>query len=738
MIFVRALFGILVMADLAGASPISVGAKVESLPRTVLAFYNSKDEPEIRLTRIHRVVEMPLNHLGLIVRYRDINSGLPSLREMEPVLGIVTWFLSDAMPDPEAFIHWTASAVNSGKKLVVMGDLGLSRNYQGRQTALTSINHFLSTIGLRNEWNWTRITYDAQFVYKDRQMVEFERPLTGVLPPFYVIKKVDPRAKSYLVLRRGNYPETESHLVVVSPNGGYVADGYTIYRSPETHRMQLYLNPFEFFRLVFGLDHIPQPDTTTLSGRRIYYSHLDGDGWRNLTEINPFRKSGNLAARVILEKVIKAYPDLPFTVAPIVADIDPAWHGNERSLSAAREILAQPNTEAGSHTYSHPLNWDFFTRGDAAAEKQLVRSAMFRLTSNRTASEVAMHGHELPRSYYLRPFQLGTEIGGSAAFINALLPPGKKVETLQWSGDTLPYEAAVSAAYNAGLRNINGGDTRLDQEYPSYAWVAPLGRQVGEHWQIYASNSNENTYTDMWTDRYFGFQDLVKTIGNTEQPRRIKPFNVYFHMYSGQKLASLKALLMNLEYARGAELTPVTTSQYCAIAEGFYSAQIFKLSDQLWRIENRGALQTFRLDEAGLQTIDFEKSRGVIGQRIFQGSLYIALDAGEPEAVIALKTRNSRDLPKAATPYLSHSRWRVWNVHAEKGGVSFAASGFGRGEMVWSLPLGGRYRLTATSGSHPLFHAEIMVSADGLLRATLPVATAKTVQVTIEPAGERK
>jgi hypothetical protein len=59
-------------------------------------------------------------------------------------------------------------------------------------------------------------------------------------------------------------------------------------------------------------------------------------------------------------------------------------------------------------------------------------------------------GHARVRSYDLYPFDPEQAISGSIDFINRILPG-------------------------------------------SYAWVAPLGRQVGRFRQIYSSDSNENT-----------------------------------------------------------------------------------------------------------------------------------------------------------------------------------------------------------------------------------------------------
>ena len=114
----------------------------------------------------------------------------------------------------------------------------------------------------------------------------------------------------------------------------------------------------------------------------------------------------------------------------------------------------------------------------------------------------------------------------------------------------MPWELAVHLTRVAGVQNINGGDTRFDPEFPSYASVAPIGRQVGKERQIYVSTSNENTYTDSWTQNYSAFRYLRKTLDNSETPLRLKPFTIYYHMYSGERDASLRSLLSNFDYAR--------------------------------------------------------------------------------------------------------------------------------------------------------------------------------------------
>ena len=168
-----------------------------------------------------------------------------------------------------------------------------------------------------------------------------------------------------------------------------------------------------------------------------------------------------------------------------------------------------------------------------------------------------------------RAFDLHLEIAGSIGLINSLLPRGKRVEVLQWSGNTTPYEAAIAASRAAGVRNLNGGDTRFDPEFPSYACVAPVGRGVGAEWEVYASNSNENTYTNLWTDRFFAFKFLTATLKNTESPRRVTATTSITTWDFGQKLPSLTAVFENYRYAATQELAPITASAYAAVVDGF-------------------------------------------------------------------------------------------------------------------------------------------------------------------------
>jgi len=675
-------------------------------PRAILALYDSHATPDTWRTNTHRMAEMPLNYLGFIVRYHDIQRGLPHPASLEDVRGVLSWFEGDSIPDPEGYVSWLEQLAREGKRFVCIGEPAMRRSSLGRPTAQPVVDRFWKVMGLRSLGGWSSVTYDSLILFQDPSMTGFERPYGGVLPPFELIVRDDPAVRVHLELRRGRPPHARTaHLVTTGPGGGYAAAGYTHYQGQDPFR-QWHLNPFEFFNAAFGAAGAPRLDATTLAGRRMYYSHIDGDGWRNKTEIYPYRTRAALSAEVILDEVLKRFPDMPVTVAPIAADLDPRLLGSEQALAAARAIFALPHVEAGTHTYSHPLQWEFFAAYDPAEERRRIGR------------------RDNPRSYWNVGFDLRQEIAGSAAFINTLLPQGKRVALLQWSGNTRAFGAAIEEARKAGLRNINGGDTRFDADFPSVMWVAPVGRQVGREFQVYSSASNENTYTDLWTQHFFGYRYLGQTIDRTESPRRLKPVNLYYHMYSGEKLPALRAVLENLERVRSSEVIPVTAAFFAGVADGFWRARIREVGPGQWAIANREELQTVRFDQAAGRSVDFGRSRGVIGQRMHQGSLYVALDASEPEPVVALRAGHSGRAE--ASPWLVHSRWRVWRVTAAAEEVRFLASGFGAGEMVWRMPSPGRYRIWRRGQA-----TDAEAGVDGLLRFTLRAPGIEPAEVSI-------
>ena len=67
---------------------------------------------------------------------------------------------------------------------------------------------------------------------------------------------------------------------------------------------------------------------------------------------------------------------------------------------------------------------------------------------------------------------------------------------------------------------------------------------------------------------------LEETLQRTETPRRLKPFNVYYHMYSGQRPESLAAVKQHLETARDSAVVPIAASHYAAIADAFFDVTI--------------------------------------------------------------------------------------------------------------------------------------------------------------------
>ncbi|AWK89182.1 polysaccharide deacetylase family protein [Azospirillum thermophilum] len=751
---VRRLLPVLLLILFPVAQMLPARAAEAVVQRSVLALVDLREEKTIRLSRIHTMAELPLNHLGLSVVYWDVAQGLPDPDRYRDLRGVITWFAGDPFADAQDYVRWIEQAMDRGLKVAVLGQTGVRRSLDGTLTPLAVVNRFFGRFGLRDDDGYSDLTYKSRPAVSDG-LIGYERPLAGMPPGYPLLRKTDGRFTSHLVMRRGGDAATDSHLVVTGPAGGLVVEGYARHHDAEMNRRQWLIDPFAFFRAAFATDDLPKPDVTTLSGRRIYFSHIDGDGWRNQTEVAPFSKTKLLSADVVRMAAIEAFPDLPVSVAPIVGDLDPVWKGTPEALASAKRLFALPQVEPSSHTWTHPFQWAFFKDYDPAKEAAFLdraddyggpRSPLDRLmgrskrdTTAEDAGEVADIGrYAIPRAYLRTPFDLDQEIGGALDYFTRLAPVGKRATLVQWPGDTSPFEAAVAAVRKAGARNMNGGDARYDADYPSIITLPPIGLPVGAERQIYSGNSNENTYTDLWTNRFFGFQNLINTVRNSDSPIRLKPFNIYYHMYSGQKAASLNALRRNLQAAREAEIAPVAASAYAAIAEGFYTTRFRAEGERRWRILDRGALNTLRFDHASFTAVDFARSSGVLGQRRFQGSLYVSLDPVVAEPVVALEEteRADRD-PPATVPYLIEGRWALAGLAADGPGGAFrvAAQGYGDGTLTWQVPVSGRWLVTAERNGTRVWQGEAEAGADGRLPVTVAAPAVEPLLLRLRPAG---
>jgi len=720
----------------------------------VIAVYNGEDYPDIWFTRIHQYAEMPLNHLGLKVEYYDILSGLPDISSREDVLGVLVWFPKyTVLPDPEGYLDWVESFTKAKKKFVFLGSSGL--HSLDKPLPERKIQEFWKWQGLKDEDNWISETYELEFPVLDSTVVGFERNYIDVLHPFKVIKAVDPQIKVHLLARKDGDPSTDSVLVCTGPFGGYISEGYAkyeVFNKTENFR-KWYVNPFRFFELAFGLKQYPVPDTTTLFGKRIYYSHIDGDGWNSITELEKYRRNKTICAEVVARELIEAYPDLPVTVSAIAADIDTAWEGKAVSKQVARLLFSLDQVEAASHTYSHPFSWKFFDNfrpedeipflenyltktwqgnsywnklkrlfgyrerlhgKDVAVQtdaEKVYRPNLPDDTDSEEGAEKILEKYDIPRAFANYPFELDLEIKGSVDKVQSFCPDNKQVMLYQWSGDCQPFEKAVAKSRELGIPNLNGGDSRFDSAFNSYAWVRPLSRNIGDQVQVYASCSNENTYTDLWRGRYFGFKELPETLKNTDSPIRIRPINVYYHMYSGEKLSSLNAVKYNLDYALTQEIIPIETSLFARIVDGFYSCQLVPIDDGGWKVQNRGELQTIRFDRASTQDVDFARSKGVVGAFHLQGSLYVALDPAIEDAVIYLVDEEVEEVPY---PVLVESSWRVWNARSRSDeGIEVSCKGYGPCQMEWRVSKDGKWQITMEDEEHQV------ESVDGVLRFTI-------------------
>src|SRR5262245_28880462 len=475
----------LTLVPAATAQPLADEPRAEPVRREILAIYDSREDPRPDQTRIHRFAEMPLNYFGFVVTYWDINAGLPGSDRSENLRGIITWL---RRPPPPLYYLWAQQQVTRGVRMVVLGDSGLP----SASTSLADANKLFAEIGFGLTGNAVDLTYGTRVLQRDA-LIGFERPLDPVLPAFPIVGTFGSDVTSHLILehREGNQVLASS-VVLTSSRGGYAANGYFVYEEPTTGRTKWIIDPFAFFQKAFGAELMPIPDVTTLSGRRLWFSHIDGDGWNNMTYIEAYRDKPTIAAAVILRDLIAPYPDLPVAVGVIGADIDERYGTPEAARTTARELYALPQVEVATHSYTHPYQWSFFENYDRAQEERLIgpdetewksvlgdrvrkvaRWLFPALARKGGETESKLGDEDPPRAYSEFPFDLDQEIRGAITAAEEMAPEDKHGTLYLWSGGAEPFEGAIARTPRPGLRKPNGGESRYDAHSPSARSLPP-------------------------------------------------------------------------------------------------------------------------------------------------------------------------------------------------------------------------------------------------------------------------
>ena len=244
----------------------------------------------------------------------------------------------------------------------------------------------------------------------------------------------------------------------------------------------------------------------------------------------------------------------------------------------AKKILELPFVEPASHTYSHPFSW---------------RKGLVAYSSNQDA-KLTYHGGVKAYEEPNQEINLDLEIRQSIEYIQALIP-SKKVQTVYWSGDCYPALRDLQYIDDHDLLAINGGDSRFDLEYNSYSYVTPLSLYSSKGTQIYSSNSNENTYTNLWTANFWRFKNVIKTFKNTGFPKRIKPANTYYHFYSFEKKSAVNALEKIYDYYEQNDFEFIYPSEFIQLAKNFHTLKIEK-KNNLYTLSNITHLKEFRFE----------------------------------------------------------------------------------------------------------------------------------------------
>ncbi|WP_246794487.1 bifunctional glycoside hydrolase 114/ polysaccharide deacetylase family protein [Burkholderia perseverans] len=619
---------------------MGVGA-VEPMRRRILVLQDPPPRTDLNVSPGVRYLAMPLNYLGYQVDYVDARGDLPAGPLADRYAGIVLWLNND-VPRGAAYRAWLEAQVDAHIPIAVFTSFGTPLDVQlARKLDLTMVDGAPANGRLDVE------SYD-------RAMMGFEmKPVPD--PRDYTAVRAGAHSRSLLRLRSGAF---EIDGAALTPWGGYVMRPFGVYALGAVNQARWVTQPLEFLRAALRLpDGMPVPDTTTENGRRLLMSHIDGDGFASRAEYStPSMKNDDGSPAYSGDTLYRLLRDsgMPTTVSLIegeVSDQGPfrAFAAHLRTLG--RKIFELPNVEVATHTYTHPLQWMRVTGLGVSDDDAPAEGAG---GNNTSGLSINIPGYV---------FSIDREVGGSISYLDRnVAPAAKPVRMVLWSGDCQVPAPVLKAAYQAGVLNMNGGDTVITRSYPSWTAIAPLGVMKDGYYQVFAPNQNEELYTDLWHGPFYGFTRVLETFAMTDAPIRFKPMDIYYHMFSGTKLASMKALETIFKTVLAQPVTPVFSSDYARKVLDSLDMSVAR-DGGAWVVRDAGRLRTVRLPPGKVP--DLRTATGVAGYAPGPGGTYVHLAGSEARFVVIDAARAPR------VPYLADANGELDGFERSARGFSF-------------------------------------------------------------------
>ncbi|WP_420819347.1 sugar ABC transporter [Paraburkholderia flava] len=619
---------------------VGIGS-IEVLPRKVLIVQNRDADQPLDETLGVRNLATPLNYLGYDVEYADLNAPLPADITPDRYAGVVAWIEGADPVDPATWQRWIDARIADHVPVAFMGQFGFdAAEQEGAALDLQPVpGPFAGPVGV--------VVHDPMMGFEIAPKPD-ARDLVGI--------HVGDRSRPLLRLTASG---STVDAAAITPWGGYTLSPHTIVSLNGIGQTRWAIQPIAFMSAALRLVPMPSPSVTTENGRRLFMTHVDGDGYASRAEFPGADYSGD----ALYQQIFTRYK-VPMTLSVIEGEVGPSGlypKISPRLEALARQMFALPYVQIGSHTYSHP-----FQMADLDLTTGTRVDRVDRGNGGDTAFSLNIPGYT---------FNLDREITGSIDYINSrLAPPGKRTEVLQWPGDCEPPAIAVRKAYEAGVQNINGGDTIIRKSANSWTHIAPIGVDKGPGaYQVYAPNQDENVYTNNWLGPFYGFTQVLETYDMTDRPLRFKPIDVYYHMYSGTKIASLRALDQIFSTVLKQPVLPVYITDYTHKVLDWRSFAVAReMIGGAWVVRGNGNVRELhwpRNDAPNLLA-----SSGVTGYAAGPDGTYVHIADGA--ARVVFPSASGAAYGENTVPYIAEANGFVRHFRRTPGHLDFEFGGY--------------------------------------------------------------